>query len=188
MEIYFWKNLRVIINSRTFKIVGNCIGIEYRIINLWNRTALLAKLRRKGLSFNILAKQASTSRNQAENWLSSKIPPENCYLVTFWQNERTSCKTLSKVVTLENSDRKNDYLALICRKMVSLVDSGRRKVTSQYSGWMQEVSKKGYLGGFWQKKCHFEKMNEKLVYPERFRQKIVLLQDSGRMNVNLARN
>ena len=89
--------------------------------------------------------------NQGEIRLSSKTSAENCYLVRFWQNERTYCKTLSKMVTLENSDRKNDYRALICRKVVSLLDSGRRMVTLQYSGWMKEASKKGYLGGFWQK-------------------------------------
>ena len=124
------------------------------------RMLILQKSGEKWLFCKILLKKCYLARlwqkmpfreNQGEIRLSSKISAKNCYLVTFWQNERTSCKTLSKMVTLENSDRKNDHLALICRKMVSLVDSGRRKVTSQYSGWMKEVSKKGYLGGFWQK-------------------------------------
>ena len=41
---------------------------------------------------------------------------ENCSLARFWQNEWISCKTLTKMVTLEKSDRKNGYLALIWQK------------------------------------------------------------------------
>ena len=141
-------------------------------------------------------------KNQVEIWLSSKISLENCYLVRFWQNERVSCKNLTEIVTLENSDRKSDYPALICRKKVSLLDSGRRMVTLQYSGWMKSYlarfwQKSSYLAIFWliewlsckilTKKCLFWRTREKFGYPARFRQKIVILQYSGWMNGYLAR-
>ena len=69
---------------------------------------------------------------------------------------------------LENSDRKNDYFALICRKKVSLLDSGRRMVTLQYSGWMEN-----YLARFWQRSVIWQESVRNLVIQQDFGRKLL---------------
>ena len=98
----------------------------------------------------------SFHKNLVEIWLSGKISVENSYLVRFWQNEWLPCKTLTKMVILEISDRRNGYLAIIWRKMVILQDSGGKRLSCNVLA----------------KKCHFGRTREKFGYPARFDRKL----------------
>ena len=153
--------------------------------------AILQYSGEKWLSCKILAEKLLSGNIQAEwTFILHDSGEKNCYRAGFWQKsvisqesgrnsvieqdfgeKLLSCKILrdwtdilqdpDKKVSLKNSDRKNDYLALICLKTVSLLDSGRRKFTLQYSDRM-----KGYLARFWQKSVILQDSGKKMSFLE----------------------
>ena len=119
----------------------------------------------------------------AKFWPKSVISQEsgrNLVIEQDFGEKLLSCKILrdwtdilqdpDKKVSLENSDRKNDYLALICRKKVTC------KILAEWKGILQDLDKNGYLAVLWRKMVTCKILAE-----------IVILQYSGWMNFYLTR-